>query len=145
MKMVLDCNIYDLLAKDEECLKNLTFLIQHEEWKVLAPATLVDELADSPFQGIPNWVSVEKDLDSVFVLGYTKFGSGRLGNGEIFASHKGNSTKVKDAIIVDFAVKEADIFVSEDKRARKRLINMNVNIKVYDYNDFKNLTNQWSQ
>ena len=34
MKLVLDCNIYDLLAEDEDCLKNLTYLIQHEGWKV---------------------------------------------------------------------------------------------------------------
>jgi hypothetical protein len=145
MKIVLDCNIYDLLAKDENFLENLTFLIQHKGWEVLAPTTLVEELRNSPFQGTPSWINVKEDFDSVFVLGYTKLGSGRLGNGEIFASHKGNSKKVKDAIIVDFAVKEADIFVSEDKRARKRLLDMNVNIEVYDYNNFKNLTNQWSQ
>jgi len=142
MKIVLDCNIYDLLAEDEDCLENLTFLIQKEDWKVLAPATLIDELSASPFKGIPSWISVEEDLDSVFVLGYTKFGSGRLGNGEIFVSHKGKSSKVKDAVIVDFAVKEADIFVSEDKRARKRLLDMNVDIQVYDYNNFKTIINQ---
>ena len=142
MKIVLDCNIYDLLANDKECLINLTSLIRIEKWEVLVPSTLLDELIESPFNGVPNWIDVKEDLDSVFVYGHTKYGTGSYGNGEIYNAHKGKSLKVKDAVIVDFAVKEADVFVSEDKRARKRLLDMNVNIEVYDYNDFKNLTKQ---
>ena len=144
MKLVLDCNIYDLLGEDEDCLSNLTNLIQNKGWKVLVPATLLHELLDSPFKGVPNWINVEEDLDSVFILGHTQLGTGRLGDGDIYYSHKGNSTKIKDSVIVDYAVKNADIFVSEDKRALKSLLKMKVNREVYNYNDFKNLISQKS-
>jgi len=144
MKIVLDSNIYDLLAEDQECLKNLTLLIENEEWMVLAPATINDELKESPFGGIPEWLNVIEDYDSVFVVGYTKLGTGRIGKGEIYTEHKGESKKIKDAVIVDFAVKQAEVFVTEDIRSRSRLKNMNTGIQVYNYEEFKNLTNRSS-
>ncbi|WP_373032962.1 hypothetical protein [Sulfurovum sp.] len=143
MKIVLDCNIYDILAQDSECLTLLTSLIEKEDWKVLIPITLLDELKDSPFKGIPDWIQAEEHLDLVAVYGHTKYGEGCYGDGNIYECHKGNSIKIKDAIIVDFAVNKADIFVSEDRRARKRLLEMDVETQVYDYNDFKNLTRHW--
>lgn len=145
MKIVLDCNIYDILALDIECLTLLTSLFHKEDWTVLIPVTLLYELKNSKFKGIPDWIQAEEHLDSVTVYDHTKYDEGCYGDGDIYECHKGNSTKIKDAIIVDFAVNKADIFVSEDKRARKRLLKMGVEIQVYDYNEFKNLINQWSQ
>ena len=142
MNIVLDSNIFDLLAIDADCLSNLNSLIDGQRWKVLAPATLLEELEASPFKGVPTWLTVEVGLDEVFILDHTKLGSGKLGHGGIFSEHKGESNNVKDAVIVDYAVKKADIFVSEDRRARNRLNNMQTSTRAYTYLEFKNLTNQ---
>ena len=140
MKIVLDTNIYDQLDNDPDCLSDLIHLIEHQDWIVLAPATLVDELKESPFGGIPDWLTVNEELDSVFILGHTKLGAGRLGEGSTYSQHKGESKQIKDAVIVDFAVKEADAFVSEDKRALKRLKDITSNVATYTFSEFKNLT-----
>lgn len=142
MKIVLDTNIFDLLAKDNETTAILIGLTTRNNWQILAPATLVDELKASPFQGVPAWLSVQKEADEVFVLGHSKLGSAKLGHGGIYSEHRGSKKNVSDSVIVDFAVKRADVFVSEDKRSRNGLKKLNTNTLALTYEEFQNLVLQ---
>lgn len=91
------------------------------EVRVVATPIVIGELKDSHFRGIPDWFPVDVEPESVVVLRYARLGMIRLGNGEVFTTHRGESTKTKDAIMADSANSLADIFVSEDRRCRNRL------------------------
>lgn len=54
MKIVLDCNIDDILAQDIECLTLLTSIPQKEDWEVMIPITLLDELKTAHLRGFKN-------------------------------------------------------------------------------------------
>lgn len=142
MKIVIDTNIYDLLANDNDTTALLKSLTDSSNWQILAPATLVDELKVSPFQGVPTWLTVQKEADEVFVLGHSKLGSAKLGHGGIYSEHRGSKKNVSDSVIVDFAVKRADIFVSEDKRSRNGLKKLNTNTLALTYEEFQKLVVQ---
>jgi len=116
-------------------------LVAQRKLIIKAPFTLIRELESSPFKGIPEWLTVEADADTLCMVGYSEVGA-RLGNGKVFEAHKGNSTKIKDSIIVDYAVNNADIFVSEDKRARNKLSRLETKIIVFNFNDFQLFLNQ---
>ena len=88
--------------------------------KVVVSTTLKQELLRSPFKDIPGWFPTSTMHDSVFILGHSRIGEAKLGSGEAYKNHLGESKKVPDAVLADFAHTEGAIFISEDKRARKR-------------------------
>ena len=66
-------------------------------------------------------VPVTVETESVFMLDFARLGTARLGDGRVFNEHRGASNQASDAVIADSADDLADIFVSEDRRARTRL------------------------
>lgn len=119
-KVVFDCNVWDKLALFTEVQNRIRRLCIAGEMEVVVPDTLRRELKESPFQGIPDWFPVRTIPDSVFVPDQSWLDHARLGEGKVYREHLGESTQRKDAIIVDAADSDADIFVSEDRRARTR-------------------------
>lgn len=139
IKVILDCNIYDKLSADENMRALLASLVISREIAVIATPLVIVELQVSPFAGIPSWFPVIVEPESVFVLGFAKLGAARLGSGEVFNKHRGSSSKTKDAIIADSAASIADLFVSEDKRCRKRLEEINTKCRALTYGEFCDL------
>jgi hypothetical protein len=69
----------------------------------------------------------------VFILDHSRLDYARLGEGEIFSAHRGTSQQIKDAVIVDAADTDADVFVSEDRRARERYAKRRTGGRALDY------------
>jgi hypothetical protein len=136
-RIVLDCNIWDELDRDAPARHRTRQLCENGDVVVLVPATLRDQLTDSPFRGIPDWFPTVDLPDSVFVIGHSGIGCARLGSGKTYTSHKGASQQVSDAVIVDCADTDADVFVSQDRRARERYARIRDRGRALDYARFR--------
>lgn len=138
-KVIFDTNIYDKLICDRETCSAISELITGGILSVEVPLTVEDELLESSHKGVPNLFPVERTSDAVFIVGYSKLGSARLGGGEIYTAHRGQSQKVKDAVIADTANSDCNVFVSEDNRCRNRLRELTDKCSCFSYDEFK----QW--
>jgi hypothetical protein len=118
--IILDTNIYDRLEHKADLREVIADLIDRKRIVVLVSPTIRDELTDSHFGGVPEWFPIQEIPESVFIIGYTRWGEGRLGDGSMYQAHKGVSKKIKDAAIADTATIDADVLVSEDRRLRSR-------------------------
>ncbi len=134
--LLLDGNIYNRLQADTETRCRLNTLIADGMIRVIATPVLVGELEASPFCGLPDWFPIETEAKSVFVLGHARLDMARLGKGEIYSKHRGQSNKVPDAIIADSADGLADVLVSDDRRCRKRLADISSDCAALDYDEF---------
>jgi hypothetical protein len=118
-KVVLDANIFDKLANDEPARVRVSMLCGIATLAVVVPDTVRRQLLNSPFGGVPDWFPSMAIPDSVFILDHLHLDVARLGNGDTYTAHLGASGQFPDAVIVDAADNEADVFVSEDRRARR--------------------------
>lgn len=136
-KVVLDCNVWDKLSLDHDGCARIRALCESGALEILVPDTLALQLQCSPFGGVPPWFPTSLTTDSVFVLNHTRLGFGRLGSGGVFTAHRGDSQQIADAVIVDSADTDADVFVSEDKRARKRYADLRGDARSLCYEEFR--------
>jgi hypothetical protein len=134
--VLLDGNVYDKLQADVKTRSALQKLVSRGLVKVIATPIVRDELKRSPFGGFPDWFPVVLEAENVTVLGYATLGMTRLGEGEVYSDHRGESKKIPDAIIADSADGLADILVSEDRRCRERLKQISTRCKGMDYEEF---------
>jgi hypothetical protein len=107
------------------------------ELTIVIPATLRHELEASPFGGVPDWFAVDVISDGVAIVGHSRVGECRLGEAVVYSTHLGESRQVADAVIVDTAHAYADLFVSQDRRARKRYSEIADGPRSLDYRAFK--------
>ena len=96
-KIIFDSNIYDKLNNRPDLQKKTRQLINENKLTIVVPSTINRELENSPFKGVPNWFRTEGTGDSVFILDHSLLDVDRLGNGDIYNNHKGNSLKFRDA------------------------------------------------
>lgn len=75
--------------------------------------------------------------DSVFVVDHSRADHARVGDGATYKAHKGRSRKVADAVLADAADTDADIFVTEDVRARKWYDKLRGENRALDYSAFR--------
>ena len=136
ISIVLDANIYDKLAIDAERCFHLRELIHKGHVEVLLSPVVHDQLGAGPFKDVSSLFPIRLISEAVAVWGVAKFGLARMGNGNVYKEHRGASNQYKDAIIADTAHCDADIFVSEDKRCRKRLKTISSTLKCLDYDEF---------
>lgn len=136
-RIVLDANIWDKLAHDDVARARIRHLCENGALVVVVPDTLLRQLEASPFAGVPDWFPTEIAPDSVSVLDHSRLDSVRLGSGDIFACHLGESNQVSDAVLVDTADVDADVFISEDVRARKRYARLRDEGRSLDYKTFR--------
>jgi len=133
--VVLDSNIYDELEIDIETRELLSELVARGNLRVISTPRIRRELQDSPLQGIPDWFPVVHELESVSILPF-RLGETRLGRGEVFKAHLGESAKRADAEITDSANSYADVFVTDDRRCRKRAQDCAPLCQTLTYQDF---------
>ena len=135
--ILLDANVYDKLQADGESRAMVRTLVDRGAAKVIATPTVLNELRNSPFGGIPDWFTVSLETENVTVLGFASLGMTKLGEGLVYGEHRGESSKIPDAIIADSADGLADILVSEDRRCRERLKKISTRCAGLDYEQFK--------
>jgi predicted nucleic acid-binding protein len=135
--LLLDANVYDRLQADDESRTTLRGLVDRGLARVIATPMVLEELRRSPFGGIPNWFAVAVEAENVTVLGYATLGMTKLGEGEVYGEHRGESEKIPDAIIADSADALADVLVSEDRRCRERLKKISTRCTALDYDQFR--------
>lgn len=136
-KAVLDTNIWDKLAGDDQARGRIRTLCEAGQLEIVVPDTLLQQLEASPFSGVPEWFPTTVIADSVFVLDHSRLDFARLGDGDMFTAHRGASKQISDAIIVDAADNDADVFVSEDRRARERYAKLRDRGRALDYARFR--------
>ena len=136
LNVLLDTNIYDKLDCDFETRECVAAAVAAGRLRIIATSKIEVELQDSPLGSLPDWFPIELRPDNVAVLDHWRLGMAALGDGEVFAAHKGTSKKIPDAIIADSADAYAHIFVSEDHRARKRLDESSNECRTLDYSEF---------
>ena len=135
--VILDGNIYNALSNDAETRTRLVQAIDDGLVRVIATPVVVDELVDSPFGGVPTWFPIDIETESVAVVGFWRIGMARLGDGEVFTKHRGESNNTPDAILADSANDLADILVTNDRRCRKRLSEISSTCEAIDYAQFR--------
>ena len=134
--VLLDGNVYDKLHVDVETREALQTLVVRGLVRVIATPMVRDELKQSPFDGFPDWFPVMLEAENVTILGYAYLEMTRLGEGEVYSEHLGESKKIPNAIIADSADGLADILVSEDRRCRERLKKISTRCRGMDYEEF---------
>ena len=137
IKVVLDANIWDRLAEDVQARDQIRSLCEASALEIIVPDTVLQQLKASPFAGVSDWFPTNVIADSVFVLDHSRLGFARLGGGDVFTAHRGTSQQIPDAVIVDAADNDADIFVSEDRRARERYAKLRDRGRALDYARFR--------
>jgi hypothetical protein len=138
--VLLDSNIYDILAQDLSVRARINLLIDSERLTIIATRTVTEELAVSPFGGLPNFFPIELTGNTVAFAGIMCAGD-RLGSGEVYVAHLGKSQKRNDALIVDAAASKADWLVSEDGRLRHRARQIPLRCRILGYVEFVTLLN----
>jgi len=136
-RLLLDSNIYDKSQHDQETRDRLAEGINLGQVVIIATPVVAGELNDSPFRGFPDFFPIKIEAEAVAVLGYARLGMSRLGSGNVYKAHRGNSIQIKDAIIAESADKLADIFVSEDVRCRSRLDQISQRCRSMSYGDLQ--------
>lgn len=140
-RVLLDGNIYDKLKADETTRRLIYEKIVAGILVVIASPIVVDELNESPFNGLPDFFPVKQITEAIAVAGYARAGLARVSNGEVYDAHRGTSKKSKDAIIAETANVDCDVFVSEDQRCRKRLKEVEPKCLVLSYDEYKEWLN----
>lgn len=135
--VMLDGNIFDLLAKDSLTRDLIRDLVGQKYIRIIISPVVMQELRSSPFRGIPDFFPVDIIVESVAVVGLAIVDLAICGDGTIFSPHLGTSSKGSDAVIADSASSYANIFVSEDKRCRTRLAQLQESCNCLSYSDFK--------
>lgn len=87
--------------------------------------------------GVPTWFPTMLIADAVFIVGHSRLDAARLGDGATYSAHLGGSRQIPDAVIVDAADNGADVFVSEDRRARERYAKLRDTGRALDYSRFR--------
>jgi predicted nucleic acid-binding protein len=136
-KAVLDTNIWDKLAVEDDARLRTVELCHRGELQIVVPHTLFRELLASPFKGVPNWFETTTIIhDNTFVIGHSMIGFGQIGGGEVYKTHRASAKQIADSVIVDTADAAADIFVSEDRRSLSKYRRMRGATRALDYRQF---------
>jgi hypothetical protein len=91
--LLLDCNVYDMLAADYANRSRLARFVAAGEVRVIATPVVIDELTASPFGGLPAWFAVDVEPEYVAVYGFARYGMARYGDGQVYSEHRGSSNK----------------------------------------------------
>lgn len=140
-KIIFDTNCFDQIAKTPNIVAVIRTCIEKKKIQVIVTRTIIDELNDSPFKGVPDWFPVLKLPESVFLLDYSLMDEDRPGEGKVYERHKGRSNQFKDALIADLADSDCDLLVTEDERCRRRLNEISQSCEAITFLEFQAILN----
>jgi len=136
-KIIFDTNVYHKIADDKDARLKIRELSESDLICIISTPKIIDELIEGPFGGLPDWFPIDFEPESVFVLDHARLDMARLGDGEIYREHRGESKQIEDAIISDSAADLADILVSDDKRLIKRFNDLRTRCTGMNYSGFR--------
>ncbi|GJL61313.1 MAG: hypothetical protein NPIRA03_41700 [Nitrospirales bacterium] len=138
LKIIFDCNIFDKLSSSDETVALVKQLIRTLRLSVMVNPVLWGEILKSPHADLANSLPVAYIGESVLRAG-GQVGD-RVGSGEMYHAHYGNSQQFNDALIADAAQHDADYLVTEDNRLRKRFNMLTIRGKAITYNEFQEIS-----
>jgi hypothetical protein len=148
MRLVLDTNVYDKLASDQDCLKLLERACRTGAVEILRTHIQEDQLEAikdrakrDRMLGTMTAVPATRVPTDGSVLGQSKLGECRLGDGSAdiklddIRGH-GKPKHYADALLVTTAAAIADVFVTEEKgRLPRRIRATRSKLKVWDFQE----------
>lgn len=134
-RLLLDTNAYRHIADRPDVHATLRDLIQAGSIEVLLTPTVRDQLRAHP-DGIPAWFPLREIPEAAFIVGHVRVGEFRIGSGEVYTAHKGDSQQIADAMIAEAAHTDATIFVSDDNRCRDRLRSQSTTCQAFTVPEF---------
>ena len=142
---IFDTNISDKIVDGQIKLEEINLKKRQKSFKYFATHLQIDEISkckdtDRRIKLIETFNKIEQDKipTESFVLGYSRLGMAKLGNGLMLEELKqGNFKNTEDALIGEVAIKQNLVLVSEDKQLRNKVIKKGgVSIS---FNEFKDL------
>ena len=127
---IFDTNIFDRVIDGEIKLEEVNFKKIEKGYNYFATHVQIDELNNcensvrrNKLIEIFDKIGQYKVPTESFVLGYSRLGMAKLGDGLVLEElRQGNLKNTEDALIGEVAIKQKMILVSEDERFRKRVI-----------------------
>lgn len=146
MKVMLDSNIFDRIVTTKGLVDDLIRLATDEKIDMVTTHVQEDELNRIPDAEKRNAViqvprQVIKTSGAIYDV--SKYGQAKYGDGSVQGHshqdvHKGNPKHAEDALISLTALKQVDVFVTEDKTLHKKVTQMSTSLQVWSFQDFVN-------
>ena len=67
-KIIFDTNSYDQIAAHPETIEIIRHYVEINKIVIMITMTIIDELKESLFKGVPDWFPVQQISESVFLL-----------------------------------------------------------------------------
>jgi rRNA-processing protein FCF1 len=146
MKVMLDSNIFDRIVTTQGLVDDLILLAADEKIDIVTTHVQEDELNRIPDTEKRNAVmQVPRQVIKTggAIYGVSKYGQAKYGDGSVQGYshrdvHKGNPKHAEDALISLTALKQVDVFVTEDKTLRKKVTQMSTSLQGWSFQDFVN-------
>ena len=127
---IFDTNISDKIVDGQIKLEEINLKKRQKNFKYFATHLQMDEIskcedAERRIKLIETFNKIEQDKISTesFVLGYSRLGMAKLGDGLMLEElRQGNFKNTEDALIGEVAIKQNLVLVSEDKQLRNKVI-----------------------
>ena len=129
-KFIFDTNISDRMVDGEIKMEEINLKSEGKSFKYFATHLQMDEISKcknverrTKLIEIFNKIGQEEIPTESFVIGYSRLGMAKLGDGLILEElRQGNLKNTEDALIGEVAIKQKLALVSEDEKFRKRVI-----------------------
>lgn len=133
--VILDSNIYDLLAVDAPTAELIRRKVDGATLEVIVTRTIAEELWLSPFKGVPPFF---RTLFRGNTVGRADLMTciDSIGPGHTFDAHLGKSRKINDALIADAADWLAQWLMSADDRLRSQMAKVATRCRPLSYDQF---------
>ncbi len=147
---MLDTNIFDKIIENQELEIKISELKNRKQIRILTTHIQIDELNDTPdaakrkkLHECANKIC-ECIPTSDCIVGISRLGMARLGNGEEFEKiRQGNLKRTEDALISSTASSDADFLVTEDDSFATRVKKNLPKVRVLNFNEFvRHINNQ---
>ena len=147
MKIMLDSSIFDrIVTTTKGLIDDLILLTTDEKIDIVTTHVQEDELNrihDAQKRNAVMQVPRQVIKTGGAIYGVSKYGQAKYGDGGVQGYghqdvHKGNPKHAEDALISITALKQMDVFVTEDKTLYNKVTRMSTSLKVWPFQDFVN-------
>ena len=136
MDIMFDTNAFDYLKENLEVITNSQYennyymtYVQEKELKKMALKK--ENKLEEIFESVKK-IDVKKEPVSVFLVGHTPLGQGRVGPGKVYDELLNDSkNNVEDAIIGEAAISYGHSLVTDDKQLYRKVEKYNINVMTF--------------
>ncbi len=134
MGLILDSNVFDDLINgtlDLKILQNRSVFITHVQVDEINECS--DKEKRARLFNFMTEIRPEKIATESFIIGFSRLGSARLGDGDLIEKLRGdNMQKTNDALIGETAIKNNLTLITNDKKFKKKVIELGGNALTVD-------------